>query len=276
MKKIISEKKNINFFELAQLARKNKLDHFELIQNAYLNKILTDKNIDILEKFVYHFKDKKNNQSQLYQDIFASFIVDNNFDKSFLEFGATDGMSLSNTYMLEENFGWKGILSEPSPQWHTPLKLLRPNTKIITKCIWSETGKKLDFFESNVAELSTINSFVENEKVSMPGNVDLRKKNGQLIEVETVSLNDVIKDYFLGKVPSYISIDTEGSEYEILKTFNFKIYRPIIFTVEHNFTINQSKIDDLMQKNNYKRVFRELTLFDAWYVSNEVIERLAN
>ena len=51
--------------------------------------------------------------------------------------------------MLEILLGWKGVLSEPSPQWHELLKENRKNTKIIKKCIWSESGKILDFFMSD-------------------------------------------------------------------------------------------------------------------------------
>ena len=47
----------------------------------------------------------------------------------------------------------------------------------------------------------------------------IKKKSGKMISVETISLNDVIKEYN-DICPSYISIDTEGSEYEILKSFD--------------------------------------------------------
>ena len=42
--------------------------------------------------------------------------------KNILEFGATDGLEPSNSYMLENSLSWKGVLSEPSPQWHDLLK----------------------------------------------------------------------------------------------------------------------------------------------------------
>ena len=40
--------------------------------------------------------------SQLYQDAFASFLIGGKFEKTFLEFGATDGLKLSNSYLLEK------------------------------------------------------------------------------------------------------------------------------------------------------------------------------
>jgi len=265
---------NVNFWQIASFATARKIDDSILLEEAFNQNALKDKNKRFLEKFITHFKECKNIKSQLYQDVFASFIISNNFDKTFLEFGATDGLKFSNSHMLENFLGWKGVLSEPSPQWHNSLKKNRVNTNIITKCIWSETGKTLDFFMSDDGNLSTLNDFVDSDKNSMPANTKARKKAGKIIAVETISLNDVIKEYFDNTSPSYISIDTEGSELKILETFNFKIYRPKVFTIEHNFTELQNKIDELMISNGYERVFRELTRFDAWYVFGETLKEL--
>ena len=68
---------------------------------------------------------------------------------------------------------------------------------------------------------------------------------------------------------SYISIDTEGNEYEILKNFNFSKYKVKLFTIEHNFnTKKRKKIFNLMKKNNYKRIFKHLSYMDDWYVKD--------
>ena len=104
----------------------------------------------------------------------------------------------------------------------------------------------------------------------MPGNTRERIRNGKIVSIKSISLNDVIEKSFSSKSPSYISIDTEGSEYQILKSFDFKKYRPIVFTIEHNFTEYQTKINELMISNGYVRVLASLTAFDGWYVTNEV------
>ena len=271
MFKIDFKNKEVNFFRLATFARLHKLGHHEVLKQAFDQNSLIEDNRDLLESFIESFRTIKDIQSQLYQDIFAHFVVGDKYEKTFLEFGATDGLKLSNSFLLENSLNWKGVLSEPSPQWHEALKKNRKTSKIITKCVWKETGKKIEFFMSDIGEASTLKDFIESDKISMPKNTELRKKSGKLILVETISLNDLIKEYFSNICPSYISIDTEGSEYEILKSFDLNYYRPKLFTIEHNFTDNESKIDEYLSNNNYVRIFKKLTAFDAWYISSDIL-----
>ena len=100
-------------------------------------------------------------------------------------------------------------------------------------------------------------------------NYKMRKESGKTISVETISLNDLVREYFNNICPSYMSIDTEGSEYEILKAFDLKTFRPKLFTIEHNHTDTEAKIDDHLITNGYVRIFRKLTAFDAWYIQFE-------
>lgn len=274
MIKVDFNNQKVDFFSIKSFANKNNLNHPNILEQAFHQGALVDENQNLLSNFINSIKNKNEFKSQLYQDVFASFVVGDKFDKTFFEFGATNGISLSNSYMLENLLNWKGALSEPSPQWHTALKKNRPNTNILTDCVWSKSDLELDFFVSDVGELSSLNDFKESDKSSMPGNTSARLKNGKIISVKTISLNHVIEKEFKSKVPSYISIDTEGSEYEILKFFDFKRFRPVVFTVEHNFTELQLKIDELMKANDYVRVFKKITKFDAWYISKEAYDFL--
>jgi len=129
----------------------------------------------------------------------------------------------------------------------------------------------LDFFVSDVGVLSTLVEFKYSDLSSMPGNTKIRTKDGIVVKVKTVSINEVMEKNFNGISPSYVSIDTEGSEYEILNSLDFEKYRPVVFTIEHNFTNLQNKIDALMISKGYTRVFKGLTSFDGWYVLNNAI-----
>ena len=274
MIKIDYQNKKLDFYKISSFARENKLHHINALDQAFEQNVLIEDNKDLLSNFINSIRNKEDIKSQLYQDMFASFIIGDKFEKTFFEFGATNGIDLSNSYTLERYLNWRGVLSEPSPQWHDELKKNRPYTNIISECIWSESNKELNFFVSDVGVLSSLENFKESDKISMPGNTQARVKNGKNIIVKTISLNDVIEKQFNSKSPSYISIDTEGSEYEILKNFNFKKYKPLVFTIEHNFTELQLKIDKLMYSNDYIRVFKSLTTFDAWYVEKNVFNEI--
>ena len=275
MYKIDFKNNSVDFWKTVMFSKKNNIPGHTILTQAYEQGLLIEDKKKILLNFIEYIKNFENNfKSQLYQDLFASFIVKNNFDKTFLEFGATNGLDLSNTYTLENKFLWSGALAEPDINWIESLKKNRTKSKIITKCIWSKSGEKKNFFSSKVGVLSTLDDFKNSDINSMPGNTAQRIKEGVNIEVDTISLNQVIRDEFNNISPSYISIDTEGSEFEILSSFNFSKYHPAVFTIEHNFTDLQHKIDQLMLDNNYIRIFRKLTAFDAWYISSEALNKL--
>ena len=269
----INFENNIDFFDLRKFSIANNIDIYELLHTALIQGALVAEEKKLLSNFIESISIRsKVIKSQLFQDVFAAFIVGSSFDRTFLEFGATDGMSLSNSYMLENSFGWTGILAEPSPQWHEQLNINRPNATIIKDCIWKSSGEKLDFFVSHIGEYSTLLDFKLSDLDSMPGNTELRIKDGKVVEVESISINDVMDKNFNGVAPSYVSIDTEGSEYEILDSLDFEKYRPVVFTIEHNHSVLENKIDKLMTSKGYVRVFRKITSFDAWYVRTDAIK----
>ena len=208
------------------------------------------------ENFIYNFPLSK---AQLAQDLFV--LSELNFKRNgfFVEFGATNGIDLSNTFLLESEFGWKGILAEPAKIWHNEHKKNR--TAFIEKdCVWRSSNETLTFNEVKFGELSTIDSYTKSDKHS-----DTRKQ-GIKYEVNTISLSDLLDKYNAPKIIDYLSIDTEGSEYEILSSFNFDRYKFKVITCEHNFTSNRDKIFSFLTKKGYERKFTDVSQFDDWYV----------
>lgn len=76
-------------------------------------------------------------KSQLRQDLFVLSELEFKRNGYFVEFGATNGIELSNTYILEEEFEWNGILAEPAKCWHEDLKINR-KCHIDTDCVWRD------------------------------------------------------------------------------------------------------------------------------------------
>ena len=70
----------------------------------------------------------------------------------------------------------------------------------------------------------------------------------------------------------FLSIDTDGTEYEIVKNFDFKKFKVKILVIEHNYQPFREPIADLLKKNNYINLFREISGHDDWYVLKEIFD----
>ncbi len=208
---------------------------------------------DLMVRYLPH------SRSQLRQDLFVLHQKAFKGDGFFVEFGATNGLDLSNTYLLEKHFGWRGILAEPARCWRESLRVNR-SASIDYRCVWKETGSSILFVEPNEKELSTIKDFSDGDRHREA------RRDGVQYEVPTVSLEELLSEHDAPRHIDYLSIDTEGSEFEILSNFDFSKYKIDIITCEHNFTERQSDIFKLLSAQGYQRMAPHLSRFDDWYV----------
>tara|TARA_B100001093_G_scaffold519290_1_gene607568 strand:- start:2731 stop:3477 length:747 start_codon:yes stop_codon:yes gene_type:complete len=223
----------------------------------------SEKDLNHLFDFILKSRgiDPINSKSQLKQDIFVLLEKDFKSNGFFVEFGATDGICLSNTYILEKKFNWNGILAEPGRQWHKDLKNNR-SASIEENCVWSKSGEIIDFMELDDGEFSTIKEFSD---------IDDHKRSAMKFtkhKVETISLEDMLVKHGAPSKIDYLSIDTEGSEYDILKEFDFQKYDISVITCEHNFTDSREDLFKLLSSNGYERKYTGASKFDDWYVKN--------
>lgn len=198
-------------------------------------------------------------KSQLRQDLFVLSRLAFKRNGYFVEFGATNGFDLSNTYLMEKEFGWSGILAEPARIWHDDLKKNR-NCNIETDCVWRDSSSTLVFNQATIPELSTIDSYSDTD------GCEAARKEGITYQINTISLNDLLSKYNAPKCIDYLSIDTEGSEYEILSNFDFSKHSFQIITCEHNYTPMRKKIHSLLTSKGYQRVYEDISLWDDWYI----------
>lgn len=199
-------------------------------------------------------------KSQLGQDLWVYEACNQKKDGFFVKFGATDGITGSNTYTLEK-LGWKGILAEPNPSWHHALANNRPNTITTHDAVYSESGKKVNFVIPFADDLATIEEYRFSDEHSQ------KRQNVKTIQVSTISLNDLLEKYKAPRTIDYISIDTEGSELDILKAFDFEKYDVKCFTIEHNFIEpRRTEIRDLLISHGYVRLKENESKWDDFYV----------
>ena len=201
----------------------------------------------------------KSRRAQFRQDLFVLSELDFKRSGYFVEIGATDGVWCSNTCLLERDYGWTGILCEPARSWHASLHRNR-SANIETHCLWSESGSSLDFVELPATGHSTVAAFSQADYLAQA------RQGGAVYAVPTLSLQDLLVKYRAPRQIDYLSVDTEGSEYEILKNLDFNQYSFQVITCEHNHTPMRQKLYELFTGHGYVRKFEELSQVDDWYV----------
>lgn len=198
-------------------------------------------------------------RAQIFQDLFVLFETRQKRAGFFVEFGAGDGFHLSNTHLLEKEMGWSGILAEPARVWHDDLTRGR-GCAIDFRCVWKQSGDSLEFCEAESPEYSTIAQCAPDDMHAS------YRQRGRRYAVETVTLDNLLTDHHAPRSIDYLSIDTEGSEWEILLAFDFRKYDIRLITVEHNYRPDRQRLHELLQAHGYIRKFENVSLVDDWYV----------
>ena len=208
---------------------------------------------------------KKRSVSQLGQDLWV--LEKTNYKRGgfFIEFGATDGVLLSNTFLLEKEFGWKGICAEPNPKFYERLKKNR-DCIISDQYIGRETGHEVEFILGDAFGGSAEYSFDDNHRKERQAYRDA----GHMATFTTISLHDFLLQHQAPRDIDYLSIDTEGSEFEILEDFPFDEWNIRLLTVEHNFTERRNDIRSLLEGCGYRCNEAQ---WDDWYEYEENVRK---
>lgn len=204
--------------------------------------------------------------AQILQDLWVLYMLQSRRGGYFVEFGACDGHSLSNTRLLEEGYDWTGILAEPNPVWHDALAANR-RAVIDRRCVAARSGETVDFLSTDtMPELSRMADIVPDDVHERNGN----RARQTRFRVPTVSLDDLLAEHDAPDIVDYLSVDTEGSEYEILRHADLTRRRFRLITVEHaGETAKREQILALLEGAGYRRWMPELSRWDDWYVHQD-------
>lgn len=163
----------------------------------------------------------------------------------FVELGACDGIRYSNTLFFEQTLGWDGICIEPNDIFFKELSKHR-RTNICNDLVYSEGDIDLEF--SLCGEVSGV----------IDENIGPFTTRANIVTKKSVTLESVLDRFKAPRVIDYLSLDVEGQEYNILRTFPFDKYKFRCMTVEHNAPhigdVQQMKIRTLLELNGYTYV----------------------
>ncbi|MBL8525658.1 MAG: FkbM family methyltransferase [Betaproteobacteria bacterium] len=202
--------------------------------------------------------DREASTSQLGQDLWV--LEQTGFKRGgyFVEFGATDGVLLSNTYLLERRYDWRGICAEPHPDFFAQLRRNR-RCHVSDACVAAESGRDVEFILAD--EYGGIVDFAGND--THAAKRQAFRSLGKVLHMQTTSLDELLTSFRAPREIDYLSLDTEGSEYEILRAFPFERWRIQCITVEHNFSETREPIRRLLESRGYAR---QEAQWDDWYV----------
>ncbi len=197
-------------------------------------------------------KYKKISYAQSGEDVIIDFILTaigiNN--PTYIDIGAHHPFYLSNTAFFYEK-GCRGICIEPDPILFQEIKKYRKYDICLNVGIGLDEKDEADFY---IMTASTLNTFSKEQALEYEsyGNTKIKK----IKKIPLKNINSIIKDYYQ-ETPNIISLDVEGLDYGILKTFNFAKYRPEVFCLEtltyteNNTEIKIKEIIEFMLSNNY-------------------------
>lgn len=155
----------------------------------------------------------------------------------FVEVGANDGLTLSNTYGLMLD-GWSGVCVEPSQRVFNKLKqnIARfPDVQAI-RCACSPTLGPVKLFYGKNDPLDHMATISTEDSPWFQAN---RGEDYEIVDGKplTVLLDEIAAPPHF----DLLMVDAEGMDYEILQTMNFDRYRPKIVITEDYEPKNDAK-----------------------------------
>ena len=206
--------------------------------------------------------------SQLGQDLLALSMAPEMQPGFYIEIGGGDPERSSNSFLLQSRFNWRGVIVEPNPELAQLIKLKRSGPYaplVIEKAISKQTGYEL-FLKAGL--LGTLSRYIDGDEHSKKRKLNRSKES--VIKVETISPDDFVSGYLpVDCTVDFLSIDTEGAEWEIIKSWPFKSIRPKVMVIEHNNRNWYQDLVDFCISNGYIHVLKNISKFDAWFILDE-------
>jgi FkbM family methyltransferase len=187
--------------------------------------------------------------------LIEEFLIKNNIPLNngcCLEIGLGEPINGTNTYLFENYYNWDVICFEPNPYLHQ--KALDAGRKKVFKCALGKEN------QDNV--LFTIIALHDNNQTAVSSlDVDIRliESHKDLInQIETITTPvRTLDTMLLGNLVqniTFVTIDTEGTELDVLKGFNLNKWKPKLIMIENNF--NDTFYEDYLSLFDYKKVYR--------------------
>ncbi len=169
----------------------------------------------------------------------------------FVDVGANDPKTYSQTWLLESK-GWKGLLVEPLGRLADKLRAARPASRVFqVACGGPGHAETAEFHEAEADGHSSL----------APNLVDPGIRYVRMETVPVLTMDELLAEAGSPEI-DFISIDVEGTQFDVLRGFTLQKHRPKLLFVEDHLT--DWKTHFLIRSQGYRLVKR--TGNNNWYV----------
>lgn len=211
------------------------------------------------ERFCTYFASLSN--AQLLQDLLPLYFLGLK-PGIFFEAGMADGITLSNSLMLEKLFGWQGAGVEPLPEFFAKARDARTRTRMYQCALVSDESIETISLRSG-GLLSSLDEAMPEDSHS-----GLRSTFDQLT-VAARSFMSIMSDLSWSEI-DFLSLDLEGHELPVMKSIDFTSISIQIIAVEHNHGKDRDLIYDHLLSKGFIRVFEDVSSHDDFYVHESI------
>lgn len=207
-------------------------------------------------------------------DKWIAEVFDYKFEGYFVEIGACSGLRNSSCYSLETYLNWNGIAVEPHTKYFEECKIYRKNA--VNACIYT--------FDGNI-QYTECTGRIEDRNWAAEGlsgiTIHLRDHHkkyhttyGKVVNKKSISPKTLLESYNAPAAIDYVGIDTEGSEFEILKAWPWDLYIVLLISVEAD-NEDITVITDFLKTKNYTKVKNPYcnVHYEQHYCHNSFLDR---
>jgi FkbM family methyltransferase len=184
----------------------------------------------------------------------------------FVEAGAHDGFTQSNTYYLERFLGWTGLLVEPVPEFYREAVTERPASRVVN-CALVSPERAGQLIRVHHAGPMSIVAGARGDATADRAYLDLAAALPMPTEQYEVDVPGRTLSELLGEMHApevdFLSLDVEGYEAEVLAGLDLQRHAPRHILVEAQNDAAVARIEGQLQ-GSYRFVER-LTPTDLLY-----------
>lgn len=178
----------------------------------------------------------------------------------YIELGALDGITFSNTHLFSKGLNWTGVLIEASPSNYRKLLQNRQQDELHHSAICKSSRMV------HVIDNGAVGGIYEFMPKSFRRQWHPRVKEADMSAVKCQPLVDILRPHSFF---DFLSLDVEGGELQVLETVDFSQVKfgVIFFEADGHNPLKNEATKSYLQAQGYRHLFTKQR--SAWFINND-------